>query len=71
MPCTQSYGLSTHVKHTPSAFSEKVAGVAGGHGYKVHDVTETFWLDFGQTIDRSWQQYASVYIYIYIYIYIC
>ena len=37
------------------------------HGYKVHDVAQTFWLDFGQTIDRSWQRNASVYIYIYIY----
>ena len=48
----------------PSAFSERVAGVAGGHGYKVFDVAETFWSDFSQTIDRSWRQYALVYIYI-------
>ena len=41
------------VKDTPSAFSERVAGVASGNGYKVHDVTETFWSDFGQAIDRS------------------
>ena len=54
------------MKDTPSAFSERVAGVAGGHGYKVHDVAETFWSDFVQAIDRSWRRYALVYIY-YIY----
>ena len=43
---------------------ERVAGVAGGHGYKVHDVAETFWSDFGRAVDRSWRRYATVYIYI-------
>ena len=43
-----SYGLSTHIKDIPSAFSERVAGVASGHGYRVYDVAETFWSDFSQ-----------------------
>ena len=41
------------MKDAPSAFSERVAGVAGGHGYKVHDVAEIFWSDFGRIVDRK------------------
>ena len=50
------------------SFSKIVAGVVGGHGrvwYRVHvvvlhDVARAFLSNFGQTLDRSWQRYASV-----------
>ena len=46
----------------------KTNSVAGGHWYKVHDVAEIFWSDFGRIVERSWRQYVLVYIYINIYI---
>ena len=52
------------MKDTPSAFSERVAGIACGHGYREHDVFETFWSDFSQAIDRSWRRNATVCTYI-------
>ena len=56
-----SYGCSTNVKDTSSAFSERVAAVADGHEYRVHNIATAFLSDFGQALDRSWQQYAPEY----------
>ena len=56
-----SYGCSTNVEDTSFAFSERVAAIADGHEYRVHDIATAFLSDFGQALDRSWQQYAPEY----------
>ena len=43
---TENYPIRQFLSYTPSDFSGGVASVAGGHGYRVHDVSETIFSEF-------------------------